>query len=287
MTVKGDAMDHTASGNTVAEPWWIRTRALGVVQWQRVEKSWPMRWWNQLDQMGFVQSCIVFAGLFVISFLPFLLLVSAALGSDFSHALTARSHLSPSAARDVNSLFAHKGGGVTSQSIIGLVLVALGGESLARNLQSWYAKVFDCSVEGWRAQARRLWWLGGAFGFVALQYVIARHVHTFPTARTAQLVLSVVFWWWTLHCLLAGSLQWRRLFIGGAATAALTTALGLLFSAFGSSSITSSQRIYGPVGTITVLIEVLVGLGVAVHLGALLGSRVGRLRRPGQVDIAS
>jgi membrane protein len=99
--------------------------------------------------------------------------------------------------------------------------------------------------------------------------------------------LAVVFWWWTLHCLLASSLQWRRLFIGGAATAALTTAVGLLFSTFGSSSITSTQRIYGPVGTITVLLEVLVALGVAIHLGALLGSRVGGLSGPGQVDIAS
>ncbi len=283
MTLQDDATDHTASGKPVAEPWWNRTRALGIGQWQRVEKSWPMRWWNQLDQLGFVQSCIVFAGLFVISFLPFLLLVSAALGSDFSHAVSARSHLSPPAARDVTSLFAHKGGGVTSQSIVGLVFVALGGESLARNLQCWYAKVFDCSVRGWRAQARRLWWLGGAFGFVALQYLIARHVHVSAAARTAQLALAVVFWWWTLHGLLAGSLQWRRVFIGGAATAALTTAVGLLFSVFGSSSITSTQRIYGPVGTITVLLEVLVGLGVAIHLGALLDRASADQDRPARL----
>ena len=132
-----------------------------------------------------------------------------------------------------------------------------------------------------------MWWLGGAFGFVALQYVIARHVPVSAAARMAQLALAVVFWWWTLHCLLAGNLQWRRVFIGGAATAALTTAVGLLFSAFGSSSITSTQRIYGPVGTITVLLEVLVGLGVAIHLGALLGSQIGRSRTPSQVAIAS
>lgn len=57
---------------------------------------------------------------------------------------------------------------------------------------------------------------------------------------------------------------------------------GLLFWSLGSSSITSNQNIYGPVGTVTVLLEVLVGLGVAIHLGALMGPWIGRsgARRP-------
>ncbi len=234
-----------------------------------------MRWWSELDQLGFVRSCINFAGLFVISFLPFLLLVSALFGSNFSHALALRSDLSPAAAGDVAVLFAHKGGGVTSQSIIGLVLVVLGAESLAGNLQTWYAKVFGCEIRGWQGQVRRLWWLGGALGFVALQYVFARHLRVSMAETVAQFFLAVLFWWWTLHCLLDGTLRWRRLFIAGLATAVLASVVGLLLSSFGSSSITSNQRIYGPVGTVSVLLEVLVGLGVATHLGAFLGSRMG------------
>ena len=218
--------------------------------------------------------------------LPFLLLVSAALGSDFSHAVAARSHLSPAAARDVTSLFAHKGGGVTSQSIIGLVLVALGGESLGRNLQSWYAKVFDCSVGGWRAQARRLWWLGGAFGFVALQYgSLVMFMYLPQPGRPSSPWPSFSGGGHFTVCS-------RAVSNGDVCSSVVrprrpSLAVGLLFVAFGSSSITSTQRIYGPVGTITVLLEVLVGLGVAIHLGALLGSHIGRSGAPGQVATAS
>jgi membrane protein len=250
---------------------WDQARIVGITRWHQLKKSRLISWLDNLNELGFVRSCIAFGGLFVISFLPFLLLVSAALGSDLPHAVSARSQLSPAATTDITALFAHKGGGVTSQSIIGVIVVILGAESLARNLQTWYARVYTRDVGRWRAQIRRLWWIGGAFGFVALQYVIARHVHS-TTQWLPQLTLAVGFWWWSLHCLLDGSLPWGRLFAGGLTTAALTTTVGILFSNFGSPAITSSQKIYGPIGTVTVLLEVLIGLGVAIHLGALLGA---------------
>jgi membrane protein len=59
------------------------------------------------------------------------------------------------------------------------------------------------------------------------------------------------------------------------ATAALYTAVGLYFSWIVPGSIVSDQHAYGPIGTIMVLFEALVALGLAVHLGAVIGARYG------------
>lgn len=42
-----------------------------------------------------------------------------------------------------------------------------------------------------------------------------------------------------------------------------------------AGSIVSSEHAYGPIGTIMALLETLVMLGLAVHLGAVIGARYG------------
>jgi membrane protein len=70
-------------------------------------------------------------------------------------------------------------------------------------------------------------------------------------------------------------LPWRRLVVGGVATAALYTAVGLYFALIAARSVVSDEHAYGPIGTVIVLLETLVGLGLAVHLGAVIGARYG------------
>ena len=114
--------------------------------WDRVKRSKPARAWAELEALGFIRSSFQFAGLFVLSFIPFLLLVSALIGSDLAHGLVERSGFGPKAARDVTSLFWHTGAGVVSQSIVGIILVVVGADGVASILQSWYAKVFGETV---------------------------------------------------------------------------------------------------------------------------------------------
>jgi membrane protein len=246
--------------------------------WERAKHTWPVEWWAELQALGFVRSCFQFAGMFVLSFLPFLLIVSAVLNRNLPQALVTRSGFSQQAAQDVTSLFARSGTGAVSQSIIGVIFVLAGGDSVASTLQDWYGRVFGEDVPTWRGIGRRFWWLSGVVGFIALQFVIGRHLG--PAAGTVltgfvQFILAVLFWWWSLHGLLAARVPWRKLVVGGVATAALYTAVGVYFSWIAAGSIVSSEHAYGPVGTMMALFETLVGLGLAVHLGAVIGARYG------------
>ena len=87
-----------------------------------------------------------------------------------------------------------------------------------------------------------------------------------------ELLALVAFWWWSLHCLL-DRFGWRRLLPGGAAIAVLYTLVGVGISLLGPGSITSAARTYGPIGTVMTLMEALVALGLAIHLGAYIGAR--------------
>jgi membrane protein len=253
------------SGSSLAS----RVRA----SWEQLQRTWALRTWNDLQELGFVRSSLEFAGLFLLSFVPFLLLLSAALGSNLPRAFTTRANFSPAAAHDVTELFARSHGAAAPLSIVSIVLVVLSADAIAARLQAWCVAVYEVKPDPVRALGRRIWWLGGVLGFLAVQVAIGRHVGHLTFASTGlELLALVLFWWWSLHCFL-DTVAWRRLLPGGVAIAVLYTLVGAGTSLLGSSSITSAAQSYGPIGTVMTLMEVLVALGLAIHLGAYIGAR--------------
>jgi membrane protein len=106
--------------------------------------------WTRLSELGFVDSALQFSAAFILFFIPFLLLVSAAIGRDLPNALVRRSGFSPGAAHDVTSLFAHSRTPVTLFTVVGVILTVAGADSMTKTLQSWYEKVFAEVVVGWK-----------------------------------------------------------------------------------------------------------------------------------------
>lgn len=241
--------------------------------WGRLQRTWTLRTWNDLQSLGFVRSSLEFAGLFLLSFVPFLLLLSSALGSDLPQAFSARANFSSAAAHDVTALFARSGGGSAPVSVVGVVVIVLSADAIAARLQSWCAAVYETTPDLVRGWGRRMWWLTGVLGFVAAQIAIGRHLGRLNFAATSlELLALVAFWWWSLHCLL-DRIAWRRVLPGGVAIAVLYALVGIGTAVLGSSSITSAARAHGPIGTVMTMMEVLVALGLAIHLGAYIGAR--------------
>jgi len=159
-------------------------------------------------------------------------------------------------------LFTHGRAAPASMSVLALVLAVLGGSAIAHMLQSWYATIFQAEVHDWKATARRIEWLAGVFGYIALQIVVVRTIRA-PGgqlgAAGAQFVLALAFWWWSLHCLLAGQIPWRRLFVAGLATAGCCTALAFYIAYVASTSIVANDAKYGPIGVVMTLITAEIG----------------------------
>jgi len=234
---------------------------------------------KQLSEVGFINSSLQFAAVFTLGFIPFLMVLSVALGSDLSRAIVIRSGFSARAGQDVAALFTHGRTAPTTLPVLGLVLAVLGGAAISHMIQTWYATIFRADIHGWKAVARRVEWLAGVFGFVALQVVIGRRIQPLGgpvAAASAQFLLALAFWWWSLHCLLSGQIPWRRLFLAGLATAVCYIGLGVYMAYVASSSIVSNEALYGPFGAVMTLLTAEIGLGVALQLGAAIGATAGR-----------
>jgi len=252
----------------------------------RLEPTVAGRVWKQLAGLGVIDSSLQFAAVFTLGFIPFLMVLSAVLGSGPSRVIVIGSGFSFSAqaGHDVTALFAHGRTAAASLSMPGLGLAVLGGCAISHMIQTWYAKIFRTRIRGWKAFARRAEWLAGVSGFVALQVVIGRRIEPLSgpiAAASAQFLLAAAFWWWSPHCLLSGQIPWRRLFLAGLATAVCCTGLGVYIAYVASPSIVSNEARYGPIGAVMTLVTAEIGLGVAVQLGAVIGAVVGRSTNPG------
>ena len=247
-----------------------------TARWQkRFDATWVGKVWGHLSALDFVDSSLQFSAAFILFFVPFLLLISAVIGRNLPRALVTRSGFSPSAARDVTSLFAHGRSPITAFTVIGVLLSVAGADSMAKILQNWYGRVFAQTIVGWKKGARRAHWLAGAAGFVALQFLIGRRIEPSGGAILAgavQFLLAVGFWWWSVHCLLASQLEWRRLFATGLATAICYTVVGIYVRIWASWSIVSNESSYGPIGAMMAILATLVELGIAIHVGAVIGA---------------
>jgi membrane protein len=252
-------------------------------RWQKhFETTAAGKVWIRLSTLGFVDSSLQFSAAFILFFIPFLLLVSAAIGRDLPHALVTRSGFSPSAAHDVTSLFAHSRTPFTAFTIAGVVLTIAGADSMTKTLQNWYEKVFAETILGWKRAARRVLWLVGAAGYLMMQFLIGRRFEPIGggiTIAISQFFLSIAFWWWSVHCLLAGQVPWRRLFAAGCTTAICYTVVGFYVRIWSSWTIVSNERSYGPIGAMMTILATLVALGIAILLGAVIGADFRQLRR--------
>jgi membrane protein len=233
--------------------------------------------WSQLNTVDFMNSSLQFAALAVLCLFPFLVIVSAEAGGDARHALIARLGLNKEAARDLNQLMSAGHNAVSDLSIFGAVLVLLGALGIASTLQLWYQRVYDQPpARKWTRQlADRLLWLAGLVIYLVLQDFAWIQVEKVDVGRAlfylATFGLAMVFYWWTPHVLLLGQVSWRKLFPVGVATAICVTGLGAFSALLFSAQIISSNRDYGMIGVVMILLSYLIGFGVCLHLGAVIG----------------
>jgi len=276
--VSASSQPRWVRGPRLAGAWRVADEAFRTGR-NRLEPTVAGQVCKQLGELGFINSSLQFAAVFTLGFIPFLMMLSVALGSDLSRAVVIRSGSSAKAGHDVASLFTHGRTAPATLSMLGLVLAVLGGAAISHMIQTWYATIFRTGVHGWKALARRVEWLAGVSGFVALQVVIGRRIQPFSgpvAAASAQFLLAVAFWWWSPHCMLSGQIPWRRLFLAGLATAVCYIGLGLYVAYVAASSIVSNEAMYGPFGAVMTLVTAEIGLGVALQLGAVIGAIAGR-----------
>ncbi|MFF4651711.1 ribonuclease BN [Streptomyces sp. NPDC001380] len=257
-------------GGTPHEPPTARGRAAA----RRLRAAGPGRLWDRLSAVDFFGNSFQLAALAILCFFPFLIVVTAAVGQDAAEVLAGWLGLDRRAAEAVATLF--KPGPVpVVPTAVSAGLLLLGAMAVAGTLQGWYRRVFDARDRGWRRNAAaQLCWLAGLLAYGAAQAAGGRALGAGggPVAQVlAGLVLAALFWWWSMHVLLAGTAGWRELIPPALATAVCWAGLGLFSARFFSDAIVSNEQQYGPIGVVMVVLSWLIAVGVVVHLGSAAG----------------
>jgi len=269
--------DTATPGTGASNPAKARTwRDKGAATAARVKTGSVGTFWSRLSAVDFMNSALMFAGLFLVCFFPFLAVVDAAAGRNTQRTITDRMGLNAQAAHDVDALISAGNQTVSALSVIGAIVLVLFAIGIPGVLQAWYEKVYGQSAPygGLRQFTLKLIWLGGFLAYLWLQALVGQqvgpaggHVLIF----VCEFAISVLFWWGTVRFLLDGRIGWRALLPAALATGFCLTGLAVFSALLFSGSIISGEKSYGPIGVVLVLLYYLIGAGVCLLLGAVFG----------------
>jgi membrane protein len=279
--------DPSAPGTGASSPPKARTwRDKGAATAARVKTGSVGTFWSRLNAVDFMNSALMFAGLFLVCFFPFLAVVDAATGRNTQKTITDRMGLSGQAAKDVDALISAGHQTVSALSVIGAIVLVLFAIGIPGVLQAWYQKVYDqppLHGGAGRQFARKLAWVAAFLVYIWLEALIGQQ--TGPAGGRlltfiCEFALAVLFWWWTVHFLLFGRIGWRALLPAALATGFCLTGLAVFSLLLFAGSITSGETSYGPIGVVLVLLYYLIGAGVCLLLGAVFGQMWNESHQP-------
>jgi membrane protein len=142
-------------------------------------------------------------------------------------------------------------------------------------MQLLYERAFDIERRKWRDIPRAIAWLVVLLGALIVEGTISKPVRSTggPVVELlVRFVAALIFFWWTMHFLLAGRAPWHVLIRPALVTALLWIALALFSSITLSSSIVSDSKLYGTIGVVFTLLTWFILVAAVVVLGAALGA---------------
>jgi membrane protein len=248
-------------------------RSKGAVD-RRFRGSTAEHVWNRLNAMDFINRGMLFAGMLLLCFFPFIIVVNALTGRGTVNGLVRHLGLNRQAAADVSHVFASTS--ATSSQVTGAsyVFFVLGGVAAATAVQGLYENAYEVEARGMKDFLRRLAWLAILIGMSFVAGWIGpslRHGGGPVFLGVLGFVATTLFWWFTMWFLLAGRVHWRELVPGAVATGAFWVGMEAVFSLIFSNEIISDDKKYGPIGVVFALMSWFIAIGVVIILGAVVG----------------
>ena len=240
---------------------------------------------RELRALDFSNQATLFGAGLLASLLPFLILLSAFANARVDNYIALRLGLNRMAAGVVTHLFVSSRLSLNTATIISVVFIASGTLAVASSLQQIYEKVFHLDHRGGRDLLRLPIWIVALCFIVAVESLIARPARHFGGGIGLVAVISFLiltpFFWWTIHFLLAGRIEWRTLLPSAIVTGILFAGFGIFSTFYFSRTIISNSRTYGAIGAVFSIMTWLIATGAMIIIGAVAGAvREDRKQRP-------
>jgi membrane protein len=241
----------------------------------RYAASWAGEVGRELKALDFVNWITMFGAALLWSALPLIILLSSLADERIDDDISRHIGLNGQGAQIVHSLFRGTPAHGVEPILTGFFFSFTGVVAAVSSLQLIYERIFGQQPRGWRNLPRGIAWT-----FVLLALLVLDGVINGPVERDGGpvvldllgLVVSTLFFWWTLHHLLAGRVPWRRLVRPAVTSDALWFGFGLFSSVYFSPILISDSHTYGTIGVVFTLLTWFFLIGGVVVLGAVLGA---------------
>lgn len=251
----------------------------------RYEGSAVREFFGRLGALDFSNQIVLFGAALLLEVLPIVILLSAFATTRIDDDIARNMGLDRQGAQDIGRLFTSAHVSFNISVLIALLMSLAGTIAIGISIQEIYEKVFGHEhVRGALNALRCLVWVACVGGVLIADAAISKPVEHAPGGSVllglVDFASLTLFFWWTMHFLLAGRESWRRLRPAAIVTALFWIGFGVFSSFYFSGSITSDDKLYGPIGIVFDIVTWFIAVGATITLGAVAGAVWETRRRP-------
>lgn len=252
---------------------------------ERISSGWRNRYEGsaaqdlakRLGALDFLNWILIFGATLLLTVLPIILLLSSLASHKIDSDLARHLGLNREGSRIVGGLFTSAPVKFDSGIVLSLLIGLASAIAVAITVQIIYEKAFDRPHRRSVANVlRSAVWAVAVAGLLVADGAISRELRGSPARSVVSAVVGLVgltlFFWWTMHFLLAGREAWRQLFLPAVTTAVFWLGLGVFSHFYFSSTIISDSKLYGTIGVVFSLVTWFIAVGAVLMLGAVVGA---------------
>ena len=252
-----------------------RARERAIAARSRYEASWAGEIGRSLKALDFVNWITVFGASLLWSVLPMVILLSSLADERIDDDLTRHIGLNSQGGHIVATLFRGRPAHGIEPIVTGFLFSLGGVVAVVSSLQFIYERIFGQEPRGWHNLPRGVVWIAVLFALLVFDGVVngpVKHDAGGAILDLVGLLATTLFFWWTLHYLLAGRVAWRRLIRPALTSGLLWLGFGVFSSVYFSPLIVSDSHTYGTIGVVFSLLTWFFLIGGVVVLGAVSGA---------------
>jgi membrane protein len=248
-----------------------------MAEWRaRYQGSFAQDFVKALGTVDFGNQILIFGACLLLSVLPLIIVLSTYASHRIQDDIARHLGLSAQGTRVVDGLFKASASSFNLGVFIGLVLSLAGTIAVGRSVEMIYERAFDQPP-----LSRGHGWLRCTVWVVVISGVLIADGAIDTTLRRdagsvvfglVEFVLFTLFFWWSIHFLLAGRESWRAVRPAAIATAIFWVGLGVFAAFYFSTTIVDDSKTYGTIGVTFTLVTWFIAIGAVISLGAVVGA---------------
>ncbi len=250
----------------------------------RYEGSAIQEFVRTLGKVDFGNEIILFGSAILLSVVPIIILLSSLASTRIDDDVARNMGLDRRGAQYIARLFTAPRSATGVEIALSLLMALAGTIAAGLSVQEVYEKVFDHEhLKGVKNVGRCIVWVACVGALLVADAMTYKRIERLVIGPVLEPIIEVtvlgLFFWWSMHFLLAGRQPWRQLGAPAIATTLYWIVFGILSTLYFSGSVDTDARLYGSIGIVFDLATWFIAVGAVIVLGAATGATWQHRRR--------